>query len=186
MARKKGVEVVLLYEDQQHYRFALRVFQKLGYHHRELRFRVSPSGRGAAEARVRREYPKELAAHRRRAARRKAGLLVFIDADTSSVDERRKQLGMELTKQDMEDRQPDEAVALWIPRRHIETWLLFLLRQDVTEEQDCKRKAVGVDPREPAKRFVEIYHDLSARSNTLLPSLRDAMDELDRMPRQPQ
>ena len=63
---RKGVRLVLLCEDDEHQRFAQRAFLALGFHFRELRFFVSPTGRGAADKWILDTFAKEARAHRRR------------------------------------------------------------------------------------------------------------------------
>ncbi|MCK4340890.1 MAG: hypothetical protein KAY37_04115 [Phycisphaerae bacterium] len=179
--RGKGVRWVLLCEDSNHIRFARYVFLKLGYSYHELRVQQSPPGKGAAEQWVRKQYANEVRVHRRKASSQQVGLAVVIDADRHTVKERHAQLSKELTNAELPDRGSNERIVLWVPRRHIETWVAYLLEHDVNEEDDCKSLVRDVDYRPPTDRFVSLSHDRDEKPVELLPSISVAFDELDRL-----
>lgn len=89
---------------------------------RRIRVRPYPEGRGAGEAFVRQHFPAEAAEQRRRATRMKCGLLTAIDADTRTVDERYDELLGQLDR----PRGADEKIAVFVPKRNIETWVAYL------------------------------------------------------------
>lgn len=183
MARK-GVRLYLVCEDDEHRRFAYRVFLRLGFHYHELRFFVSPTGRGAADRWVRQRYPEEVRAHRRRASSQSVGLLVVIDADRQTVEDRHRQLSNELTEAHLPARSSNERIVIWVPKRHIETWVAYLsdkVSQAVNERDDYKKRVRDVDYHPPAECFIQLYRDTENRPPTLLPSLSNAFVELNRM-----
>ena len=180
MARK-GVRLVLVCEDDEHWKFARHAFLRLGYHNRELRPFISPSGRGAAEHWVRKRYALEVRAHRRKAASQKVGLVVVIDADRETTEHRHHRLSSELADADLPKRSEDERIVIWIPRRHIETWVAYLLSNTVTEDEDWKRRMQGQDYRPPTRRFIELYQRPNDRPTDLLPSMSLAYEELARL-----
>ncbi|WP_437291033.1 hypothetical protein [Sorangium sp. So ce406] len=125
----EGVNAIVLCEDLQAWVFARRALLKLGYDARRIRVIQYPrDGRGGAgEQHVRERYPDELKAYRSRAARMKMALIVHVDADTITVRDRLDALERELRQRDVAPRAQDEAVALLVPKRNIETWIHFFL-----------------------------------------------------------
>jgi len=104
----------------------------MGWDKRELRVNKSPNARGAAEQWVRCLFVKELTTLRKRHVR--SGLLTMIDADGRTVDERLKQLEKACCEAEIEFIRKDEAVALVVPRRNIETWIRYLEGEHVDED----------------------------------------------------
>lgn len=94
---------------------------------------------GGNEVWVRRQFPVELHACRQRQSRAQTLLVVFLDADTFSPEQRRQQLNLELKKQELDELMPQDPVAILVPRRHIETWICSLCGEKVSEEDDCKK-----------------------------------------------
>lgn len=182
MARER-VRVVLLCEDDEHRRFAHHASRKLGRHYRELRLLVSPTGRGAAESWVRKRYAEEVLIHRRRASSQGGlALVVVIDADRQTVDRRHQQLAAALKQSGIEERRPSEKIVIWVPKRHIETWVTDLLQGNSNEHDDYKNVMRDVDYQPAAERFVEQYRNPSSRPPGLLPSMSRAFDETARLP----
>lgn len=180
MARK-AVRLVLLCEDDGQQRFAHHVFRKLGRAHREVRTLICPAGRGAAEQWVRNRYAEEVRLYRRKATAQKGiGLLVAIDADRQTVDYRHEQLANSLKTADLDKRGPDERIAVWVPKRNIETWVADLLGHTVNEEDDYKNDVRGGDFQPAAARFADRCrnHD---KQPAALPSMSRAFDETDRL-----
>lgn len=58
----------------------------------------------------------------------------MIDADTDTLQERLNQLAQALSEDSQQNRQPDEAIAIFIPKRNIETWIHYLRGETVDEE----------------------------------------------------
>lgn len=169
-------------EDDEHWRFARWTFLRLGYHARELRVALAPAGRGAAEQWVRQQYATEVRVHRRKAAHQNVGLVVAIDADKQTVDYRHEQLSGALDESRLDQRGNAERIVIWVPRRHIETWVADLLGHSVNEDDDCKNLVRDVDYRPAADRFVERYRDPGGRPASVLPSMSRAFDEASRLP----
>ena len=183
MARK-GVRAMILCEDEDHHRFARRVLLKLGYHYGEFRKpRIAPRVRGSAAAWVSGQYPSEVRLHQQRAASQKVGLLVVIDADRQTVQERHGQLSEALVGAEVKARGNEERIAIWVPRRHIETWVAYLTERNVTEDDDCKRQHLVSDQdyKPAAERFVVLYREPLSRPDDMLGSLSRAFDETQRL-----
>lgn len=144
----RAVNLVILCEDRQHEVFARRFLKQAGIVTRDLRVEISPSGRGAAEQFVRRQYLKELQFYRGRSHRVQQALLVVIDADSRSVADRIRQVEQEAISDADGGRRDDERVAIVVPARNIETWFAYLDGEDVNEtdayprldrQRDCQR-----------------------------------------------
>lgn len=180
---RRGVRVVVLCEDDEHKRFARYTLLRSKFHPREIRLLPCPQGQGSAEQYVRLRYPDEVRAFRRQASHQKVGLIVLIDADTQTVDAKHAQLDQALRRQQLTMRSSDESIIIFVPRRHIETWLAYLLDHRVDEKEDCKHLVRDIDYRRPAERFVDWYQKPADRPSPLLPSITRAYAELDRMPR---
>lgn len=151
----EGVQAVVLCEDLQSWVFVRRALIALGYDARRVRVIPYPAdGRGSGEQHVRERYADELARHRSRAARTKAALVVHVDADRFTVDERHAALENELDQKGVAPRSPRDAVAILVPRRAIETWIHFLLDgPPVDEETSYEKYAYPSDAWPAAEAF---------------------------------
>ncbi len=132
MSRRR-VKLVLLCEDSQHEAFLRRFFERAGWNPRAMRVEKSPKGRGAGEQWVRERFPRELQALRRRHVA--AILAAMVDADRSTVEERIAAFDAACSQTGVPPRRPDEPVAIFVPRRSIETWIAYLSGRDVNESQ---------------------------------------------------
>lgn len=130
-------EVVIVAEDLRQGTFVRR-YLKRADNSRKLRVEISPKGKGAGERFVRESYATELTYYRSRAHHRRAALVIAIDADTETVAERGRQLEEALKKAGEDARRSSESIALLIPKRHIETWIVCLTGQTVDETTDYK------------------------------------------------
>jgi hypothetical protein len=134
MSRRK-VNLIILCEDIQQSAFARRYLAKRGFAQNRIRVRQCPSGSGAGEQFVRRQLIQEVKEHRRKSSyQREIALVIIIDADTSSVEERLRQINDGLEQAGLEKIGPDEQIAVFIPKRNIETWIRFATDQDVNED----------------------------------------------------
>lgn len=59
--------------------------------------------------------------------------MALIDADTKSVQERLGQINSGLEQAGLEKIRDDERIAIFVPKRNIETWLRFAENEDVDE-----------------------------------------------------
>jgi hypothetical protein len=101
-----------------------------------------PSGKGSAEQSVRARFAKEVSAYRHRSARAATALIVMIDADAHTVDERLAQLAQALREAGSPALQDDESVARLVPKRNVETWILCLNEHRVDEATDYKDRSL--------------------------------------------
>ncbi len=128
--------VFVLVEDERHRALILRYLLECGLEQHEMRIQLSPSGRGSAENWVLKKFASETRAYRYRQARAESALIVMIDADTRSVQDRWNQLDQALTDNGEPTVSRGERIARLVPKRNVETWILCLNGQDVNETVD--------------------------------------------------
>jgi hypothetical protein len=136
MGTNKLSEVTILCEDQQQEVFVRAFLAACGVIPRRIRVLPYAVGKGAGEAHVRHRYPEQVLSYRQRANKLNIALVVITDADTLAVADRRYLLEKTLASAGVPPREPDERIALIIPKRNIETWVYFLLGEQVDEETD--------------------------------------------------
>jgi len=175
--------VVAVVEDERHRMLVYRYLRKQGLSPRQIRPKTSPSGQGSAEQWVRSTYSAEVKANRIRCAGGTAALIVMIDSDTHSVQERLAQLGQALHENGVHKIRHAEQIAHLIPKRNVETWILCLNEQAVDEATDYKQQKDNWSELIP--RASEALFQWT-RSNAILPercidSLRRGVSELNRL-----
>lgn len=153
---------------------------------RGLRTRIesSPSGKGSAESWVRKSFAKEVGAYRKRQAKAATALIVVIDADTHTVQDRLNQLDQAL--RDAGKQRIDagtEQIARLVPKRNIETWILCLTGQEVDEETDYKNAADGWNKLIPqaAEALFQWTRPKADLPNRCIDSLQSGVRELNRL-----
>lgn len=137
-------QIILLCEDEAHERLAKAYFKAAGLQTQAPYVNALVASRlqfGGNDAWVLQEFPRQLHACRQRNKRAKTLLVVLIDADQFSVDERRQHLLDRLGPASVETLRPSDPVVIVIPKRHVETWIRVLLGEVVTEEEDCMSRA---------------------------------------------
>ncbi|MEQ9486288.1 hypothetical protein [Coleofasciculus sp. F4-SAH-05] len=132
---QRRVQIVILCEDRQQEVFARHFLRERGFNG-IFRSKICPPGRQSGEQYVRTQYPVEVKAYRQNRNRVSIGLVVLIDADTGGLQERLNQLEFALSEDAQQNRQPDDAIAIFIPKRNIETWIHFLQGETVDEETE--------------------------------------------------
>jgi hypothetical protein len=137
---------------------------------------LSPYGRGAAEAFVRKQYPNEVREYRRKRSRLNIGLVVFMDADNKSVADRLIELERDLGR---EKRQPDERIGIFIPKRNIETWIRHLQGKSVDEQTEYPHLDKEGDCKPLVAQLARDRH--TPLPEGAPPSLRAACAELERI-----
>jgi hypothetical protein len=176
--------VIVVAEDERSANLLRRYVQHaLHVNPRGIRQRIAPLARGDAKQWVLNQYPIEIKELRRGLSHN--CLLVHLDADVGTVDQRLNQLSTALANEGMEPRGENERVSLVIARRHTETWLCALTGIQVNEDEDCKRRRLPPDPDRVVKPAAEQLYALT-RPNARkpdLPSLIVAIEELRRLER---
>jgi hypothetical protein len=76
----------------------------------------------------------EVKAYRTNKGRVSIGLVVLIDADTGTLEARLNQLASALDEHEEKNRGSNEAIAIFVPKRNIETWIHYLQGETVNEE----------------------------------------------------
>ncbi|WRH68413.1 MAG: hypothetical protein RSE13_09545 [Planktothrix sp. GU0601_MAG3] len=130
---QRRVQIVILCEDRQQEVFA-RHFLKMRGFTGPFRPNICPKGSQSGEQYVRTQYVAEVKAYRQNRNRISIGLVVLIDADNGTLQERLNQLTNALGEDSQPDRRSDEAIAIFIPKHNIETWIHFLQGEVVNEE----------------------------------------------------
>lgn len=130
---QRRVQLVILCEDRQQEVFA-RYFLKMRGFTGIVRAKICPSGSQSGEQYVRSQYAVEVKAYRQNRNRVAIGLVVLIDADKRTLQERLHQLADALSEAAQPERRSDEAIAIFIPKRNIETWIHYLQGEVVNEE----------------------------------------------------
>jgi len=167
--------IVILCEDSQQYLFARYFLQKKGFTGHFVAQKC-PSGKQSGEQYVREHYAAEVKGYRIQKNRKKICLVVVIDADTLTVEERIRQLEMTL----LEKRQPKENIAIFVPKRNIETWIHYLQSGEPVDEVAAYSKLVNQGECKP---FVEKLCEqcVKSLSPNAPPSMNEACIELKRI-----
>jgi hypothetical protein len=171
-----GVQVVILCEDQQQECFIRRFLILRRCESHELYVRKPRPGRGSAEQFVREEFPRELKAYRSRSSRCAVCLIVCIDADNLSVEERTNALMKACTDTGVSLRRNGEKVCFVVPKRNIETWLAYLRGEPVDEQGTYRKYSCPSDCQGDVKRLDEMCRQQKLRPN-VPPSLALACEE---------
>jgi hypothetical protein len=171
---ERYTQVAVCCEDIQQRCFVYRLLTLKHVDPRRIRF--PPKRSGDAKQFVRNQHVVEVMALRAKPHLAK-GVMSMLDADDSTVEERKAELDKALEAAAQPKRSPDEAIAVLIPRRNIETWVHALQGEKVDEhtryprfrgqERECASAAQEFARRCPGDMRQED-----------LPSLQDACEEL--------
>jgi len=184
--RKRQVQIVLVCEDRAHESFIRRYLERRGYP--LARLRVSPypgTGRGSGKEFVRQEYLKQVREVRRYWRTSHPGgctLVVLIDHDPGGRPDPYSDLDRRLVADGQDGRATDEAIALFVPKLSIQTWVYHLLDSGRTVDENTDYSTshgIGAEEcRMAGEAFVIYMPDASCP----LPSLRVACGERERIP----
>ena len=178
--RRRQIRGIVLAEDKRTERFFRKLLKHLGFG--RFFFFTAPKGRGSGEAWVLRRFPDEVRALRSKNYQKGLCLVAVRDGDGQDANGRRNEMDKVLAESGLAPRKANESIALPVPCRNIETWLLDLLGDsNLDETTDYKKQFErkhaeneGTALEKAAKR----WGDISERS---LPSLRDGTIELRRI-----
>jgi hypothetical protein len=128
---------------------------------------------------VLREFPRQLQACRRRQARAKTLLIVVLDADNRSVDQRYADLDKALETAEFGSIDFSDPTVVLVPKRHIEPWIRAATAADANETDDYKfPQPTREKIREAAQRIHDWTHDDPVPDeDSCLPSLRRSFPE---------
>ncbi len=172
----------MLYEGGRDYQFLKSYLAKRGYNSHKIRFeQCARSSGGSGEKRVRDVYPVQVRDIRRYKTQNCSStrwLLVHIDADTLTVDERLRQLNAPLGSEAVN---VDDPVCVVIPKRNTETWVYHLVNDGtpVSEEDDYKIRVTDDQVRDAGRRLGSLSDQATVNCP---PSLRRSIAELERIP----
>ena len=130
---QRRVQIVILCEDRQQEVFARYFLKKRGFTGL-FRANICPKGSECGSDYVCTHYPVEVKAYRQNRNRVSIGLVVLIDADTGTQEARLNELASVLDEDEQKNREPNEAIAIFVPKRNIETWIRYLQGETVNEE----------------------------------------------------
>ena len=130
---QRRVQIVILCEDRQQEVFARLFLKKRGFTGLFRPIFCLPGSECGSDY-VRNQYPVEVKAYRQKKNRLAIGLVVLIDADTGTLAARLNWLASALDKDKQKNREPNEAIAIFVPKRNIETWIRYLQGETVNEE----------------------------------------------------
>lgn len=131
---------------------------------------------------MREHFPVELEALRKEFGKTSKALIVLIDADRRTTAETRSSLNAQLRRHGVAAATPDEPVCLFIPKRHIETWVVGLRGITVHEDADYKQQ-VAEDELQPAGRDFGDHVCRNHIPEVWPRSLQEAVPEAHRVPR---
>jgi hypothetical protein len=176
--------IIQLVEDVNQENLLRRYLHQLGHDNRNMRPVRVESGRGSGEQFVRERYAAEVRAIRGQLNRTRACLIVMIDADTGSTEDRRLQLERALRDADEPARNPAEPILNLIPKRNVETWILCL-NSDLVSEITDYRHDPGIDA-QSIKRAAKVLFSWTrpncAVPEACVPSLQSCLVEFRRIP----
>lgn len=175
-------QTTLLCEDDPQARLVREYMKRCGVPHRPpfvQELVASRLRRGGNIGWVLDRFPQELHACRQRCKRVRTLLVVCVDADDCSANERRAQLSARVEAEGYDKCEAADPVVILIPKRHVETWLCALTGHTVNEDQDCKGQAdVG---KSNVRAAAQTLHDWSRPraviGPTCVPSLQAAFPE---------
>jgi hypothetical protein len=175
------VQTVILCEDKQQEVFAIHFLEKRGFKidRKNLITIPYPQGKGSGEQFVRKRYTAEVKAYRSKIYR-SGMLVVIIDADNATVKETLRELDNALIEDSQELRQPDEKIAIFVPKRNIETWIHYLQGEMVDEETKYAKLKKQSDCKPVVEKLASQCFQGNLDNNAP-PSLQAACEELHRI-----
>lgn len=177
----RRAQIVILSEDRQSEFFARAFLRSIGFESHKIRPNTAPPGIGSGAQYVRENYSKELLGYRKKSKRLSLRLIIVTDADNLPVVGRQRQLSASLASAGVPDPTPDEAVALLIPKRNIETWIFYLFGQDIDETTEYRHLDRVGDCKPAVDRLVAWYRSGWSLPHNCPDSLRRAVEELKRI-----
>lgn len=130
-------QYTVLCEDKKTFHFINNILKHQNINVHKIDPIISPRAAGSGEAFVRNTYIKQLKALRSTNYIKRA-LIVCTDADTYTVDERKKWFSTVCSSstENIQERKENEPVMIWIPKRSIENWIEYFKNDsnDVTED----------------------------------------------------
>lgn len=149
MTNKDNPEVTILCEDIDHERFITQYLVERGFDKRKIKDFGNPKGRKIDKNNdfVIKNYAALVKSYRR-IKYRNIAVIVMIDGDDRSVEERIRSLNKALDERagelNQDCREADEKIAIFVPARNIETWFDYINgNEDCDEQTDYKNKKLS-------------------------------------------
>lgn len=180
MTTKRGSKLIILCEDLQQAVFARHFFLLRGFHRREIKIKRNPNGKGSGEQFVRTSYAREVRDYRRKSTYQSIVLVIIIDADKHTVKERLNQLDSALEENGQLKRQANEKIAIFVPKRNIETWIHYLMAESVDEEKAYRKLSRERECKPYIDQLVKTICPVGLPEDAP-PSLHAACEELQRI-----
>ena len=179
---KRTARLVILCEDSQQAVFAKNFFRHHRFDSKKMRFEIGSKGKGSGEQHVRTQYVEEVKHYRRTSSYSPVGtnLIVIIDADKHTVNSRLNQLDSALEEDGQPKRQPDEKIAIFVPKRNIETWIHYLMGESVDEAKAYPKLSRERECKPVVKKLVKTICPVGLPEDAP-PSLHAACEELQRI-----
>jgi hypothetical protein len=185
--------IYVLAEDERQRQFLYRFMASAGFNLRQTSFELSPSGQGSAEQWVRQNYARltrKCRARNARHSRQSTGMLVMLDADNRSVQERLGELDAELLSENFPGYDSaNDSIARLVPKWSIETWILYLssdgkFKPPLSEDKPYKNSMTPnqwteLIPR-ASKTLCAWTKPSAALPRNLISSLRHGLEEIPR------
>lgn len=183
MGKRRRIAFIVLCEDKQQQVFALHFLRNFwGANIRDIRFCDLPDGKGSGEQFVRDSYLQEVRTHRSKSSYISSlRLIVMVDADRLSVEERQRQFDEALEAAGQEKRGDKERIAIFVPKRNIETCIHYLKGATVDEETAYPKFPNQGDCKVEVARLAETICPDAGLSEDAPPSLQAACPELARL-----
>ena len=188
-------EVTILCEDIDQERFIRQYLICRGLDDRKIKDFNNPKGRVIENnnASIVKYYPALMKSYRRTRKYRNIAVVVMIDADEDSLDDRMRSLNIALDETagnlNRDPRLRDEKVAIFVPARNIETWFYYI--NNNMEGQECNEITKYKDDNMSAEERIKLAKSAANKlareicpqgvERITLPSLRYACRELQRL-----
>jgi len=171
---KRKVSLVICCEDKQQECFARRFLKGVSWDYRQLFFRMSPDSKGSGEQWVREKFAKELNIYHTK--QWTYAIIAIIDGDTKGVEGRITQFNNICREKRVPVRSNNDAVAIIVPTRNIETWIHYLNGETV-DEKTVYPKLEFESECQPAVENLVTMCKGNGLSQDAPPSLHSACDE---------
>ncbi|HQM17646.1 MAG TPA: hypothetical protein PL116_07445 [Candidatus Cloacimonas sp.] len=171
---KRKVSLVICCEDKQQECFARRFLKGVSWDYRQLFFRMSPDSKGSGEQWVREKFAKELNIYHTK--QWTYAIIAIIDGDTKGVEGRITQFNNICREKRVPVRSNNDAVAIIVPTRNIETWIHYLNGETVDEETVYPKLKCESECQPAVENLVTMCKG-NGISQDAPPSLHSACDE---------
>ena len=181
----KGIGIVVVCEDQEQQSLLLRYMETCRINtSRDVRLTYVPArieggkSKDAGTKRVKEMFVKELQACRARQAKAKTLLITMIDADREKWNYDTRKSELEATLGDDAPLKIDDPYVLFVPKRHVETWIRAALGSSVNEIDDYKKPMPTKEEIKKAANNIYLWaHDNSTLNPSLIPSLKNSLPD---------